>query len=455
MRFIGSGTRVSAILVAALLCACGGNGNSSAPPGLPNGIHRASSSGQIQHVVVLIQENRSFNNLFLGYPGATTQSYGYDSLGEQVTLNPVPLEAKWDLEHDSTAFFRSCDGTGKIPGTNCQMNGFNREWLTCTKSESNPCPWKYSMYAYVPSSETKPYFDIAGQYVLADQMYASNFDESSFISHQYIISAQAESAVNYPLVLPWGCPGGPSDTITTLSLKRKLVLKDKKVVCWDPTTLGDEMDSAGISWAFYSSTIGTNSGEWNGYQAINHIYNGPDWNKDIFTSQNQFFTDVGNGNLRAVSWITPSFENSDHPASGYNTGPSWVASVINAIGESQYWNSTAIFVFWDDSGGWYDPEPPPYADYDGLGMRIPMLIVSAYAKQGYVSHVQYEHGSILKFIEQNFGLAPLSASDARANSPTDAFDFSAPPRQFTPIEGSYSLNYFLHQPPSRHPLDTN
>ncbi|MBV8066646.1 MAG: hypothetical protein JO113_01615 [Candidatus Eremiobacteraeota bacterium] len=454
MRHVVLGVRGVTIFVAALLCACAGNGSWNAPPSLPL-IHRASSSGQIQHVVILIQENRSFNNLFMGYPGATTQNYGELSNGNTVSLEPVPFEETWDLEHDSSGFYAACNGMGKVKGTNCQMNGFNREWLTCgTKPNEPPCPYKYSMYAYVPQSETGPLWSIAQQYVLADQMYASNFDASSFVSHQYIIAAQAESSVNFPLSL-WGCPGGAGDTISEVFPPRKINPHKREVVCWDPTTLADELDAAGISWAFYAQAPGQGSGLWNGYQAINHIYNGPDWSKDVFSSQNQFFTDVTNGNLRAVTWITPDWQNSDHPASNSNTGPSWVASVVNAIGESQYWNSTALFVFWDDYGGWYDPEPPAYLDYDGLGIRVPMLIVSAYAKQGYVSENHYEHGSILKFIEQNFGLSPLSASDARATSPTDAFDFSAPPRQFTPIQGSYNLNHFLHQRPSRHPLDTN
>ena len=124
----------------------------------------------------------------------------------------------------------------------------------------------------------------------------------------------------------------------------------------------------------------------------------------------------------------------------------WVASVVNAIGESKFWDSTAIFIFWDDPSGFYDPEPPPYADYDGLGFRLPLLIISPYAKKGYVSHVQYEHGSILKFAEDVFGLARLSASDTRANSPAqDAFDFNKKPRKFVKIPSSLGKEYFIHQ----------
>jgi phospholipase C len=297
----------------------------------------------------------------------------------------------------------------------------------------------------VPYSETRPYFDIGKQYVLADEMYASNFDASSFISHQYIISGQAKSAVDYPFGY-WGCPGGPGDDISKVGPQRQIPY-GYELACWDPTTLGDELDNAGISWAFYTSTYFGDGGIWSAYQAIKHIYKGPDWKKDVITPQTTFFNDVSNGNLRAVNWITPTCANSDHAGCGANTGPSWVTSLVNAIGESKYWDSTAIFILWDDYGGWYDPKAPKYVDYDGLGLRIPMLVVSAYAKQGHVSHVLYEHGTILKFVEDTFGLPRLAASDKRANSAGDAFDFSQPPRKFVILHAPYGREYFMHQPP--------
>jgi len=148
-----------------------------------------------------------------------------------------------------------------------------------------------------------------------------------------------------------------------------------------------------------------------------------------------------------VSWITPTCANSDHAGCGSNTGPSWVASLVNAIGKSPYWSSTAIFIFWDDYGGWYDDVPPPLVDYDGLGIRVPLLVISPYAKRGYVSHTQYEHGSILQFAEDRFGLPRLAASDTRANSLDDCFDFNAPPRPFVPIAAPHDEAFFRHQPP--------
>jgi phospholipase C len=229
-----------------------------------------------------------------------------------------------------------------------------------------------------------------------------------------------------------------------------------------------------LSWAFYAANLGTKgsghecgsglraayeeTGIWSSYQAIEQICYGADWDNDVFTPPQQFLTDIAGGQLRDVTWITPYCRNSDHPSCDSDTGPSWVTSFVNAIGESQFWNSTAIFIFWDDYGGFYDPQPPAYKDYDGLGMRIPMLMISPYAKKGYVSHVHCEHGSILRFVEDRFGLAHLSASDNpnRATSPaSDSFDFSQAPRKFVPIGSKYDREYFLHQTPDYRPPDTD
>lgn len=438
--------RLAVIVATASLCACNaGTALNPAPPAkfAPARLAQRLSNGKIQHIVIVVQENRSFNNLFYGFPGATTSKYGYISSGKKIALKPVGLETTWDLGHDSNAFFAACNGTGKIPGTNCRMNGFDKEWVGCGRL--HPCPIKHPQYAFVPYSETKPLFDIGKQYVLADQMYASNFDASSFVSHQYIIAGQSLSAVNYPFSA-WGCPGGSGDNISMVGPKRQIP-HGYELVCWDPTTLADELDNAGISWAYYAAAYSGHPYIWSAYQAIKHIYYGADWNKDVISPPSQFITDVGNGNLRAVTWVTPTCANSDHAGCGSKTGPSWVASLVNAVGESQYWDSTATFIFWDDYGGWYDSQAPAYVDYDGLGLRIPMLIVSAYAKKGHVSHVPYEHGSILKFVEDTFGLGRLSATDTRATSPArDSFDFKKPPRAFVPIGSPLGIDYFKHQP---------
>jgi phospholipase C len=446
--------RTALVALTLALCACGGNGASSLS-GLPvtnelNDQQRLDAirlGKKVKHVVIIIQENRSFDNLFQGFPGADTRPYGYDSNGKKITLQPVGLEANWDMDHSSYGFFQACDGQGSYPGTNCKMNGFNLE--SCTPASNCPADPQYS---YVPHTESAPYFSMAKQYVLADRMFPSNFDASSFISHQYIIAGQASSTLDYP-VADWGCEGGPSDTIHYFK-SREQIPAGSVQACFNNTTLGDELDTAGLSWRFSTGAIYGDGGIWSGYQAIQHIYQGPDWSKDIIYPQTKFFSDVSSGALPVVSWVTPTRENSDHPGYDSNTGPSWVASLVNAIGESKYWNSTVIFIFWDDYGGWYDHVPPRLVDYDGLGIRVPLLIISAYAKKGYVSHEPYEHGSILKFIEDRFKLPAMAASDKRALSPEAfCFDFSKPPRAFKPIKAPYDKDYFLRQPIDYNPPD--
>ena len=449
------------------LAACAGNpsssprvGPQSANPERANGLVIAShTSGRgrskIQHVVIIIQENRSFNNLFYGFPGATTMTYGYDTSGQKITLQPVGLGTTWDIPHDSSSFLNACHGTGSIPGTDCRMDGFDKEVSACGHSGQPRCPNNNPPYSYVPHSETKPYFDMGKQYVVADQMYASNFDASSYISHQYIIAGQAEKSVNFPTGA-WGCPGnGSGDRVAIVGPARQ-VPYGYQPPCYADNTLGQEADEAGVTWAYYAVTKANgNPGIWSAYQANKYVYYGADWKNDVIAQPSQFLTDVSNGNLRQISWVTPTWTNSDHAGAGSNTGPQWVASLVNAIGESNYWDSTAIFIFWDDYGGWYDPEPPAYVDYDGLGFRLPMIIISPYAKQGYVSHVHYEHGSILKFVENIFGLRRLSASDRRAESPaSDCFDFDQPPRKFKVIPSVLGKEYFLHQPLDTRPVDT-
>jgi phospholipase C len=163
-----------------------------------------------------------------------------------------------------------------------------------------------------------------------------------------------------------------------------------------------------------------------------------------------------------MSWVTPDFRSSDHETYGiggqqqaYRTdlGPQWVATVVNALGRSSYWKNTVVIVVWDDWGGWYDHVRPPQLDAMGLGFRVPMLVISPYAKHGYVSHRQYEFGSILKFVEEVFALPSLGTTDARADDLSDCFDFTKPPRSYAPIATALSVADFIAMPPSDAPPD--
>jgi phospholipase C len=159
-----------------------------------------------------------------------------------------------------------------------------------------------------------------------------------------------------------------------------------------------------------------------------------------------------------VSWVIPAGQNSDHAGSTATTGgPSWVASIVNAVGASSYWADTAILITWDDWGGWYDHVAPPVIN-DGkswgsgyvYGFRVPLLVVSPYAKAGYVSHVTHDFGSILNFIEQTFALSSLGYADAHADDLSDCFDFSQTPIAFQTINAPVTADFFLNdkRPPT-------
>lgn len=425
-------------MVGAALAGCGFGSHASLPATAGSDLTQTlafTGSSKIEHVVYIVQENRSFNDLFMGYPGAKTVTSGKNSMGKTIELQPVSLKTVYEIDHSARGMFAACRGTGKLPGTHCRMDGFNLE------DEYGGPP--EGQYVYVPRSETKPYWDMAREFVLADHMHASQLDES-FVAHQYIIAAQAHSSVDVPDGA-WGCEGGASDVVQTITHKRTYGADQQP--CFNYQTLGDELDAAGLSWRFYTSSYTRPlGGFWSGYQAVKHIFDGPDWKKDVIVPQKRFLTDIKTGRLARFTWITPLCPDSDHLDCGGGLGPSWVTSLVNAVGESKFWDTTAVFVQWDDWGGTYDPVPPPYEDYDSLGFRVPLIVISAYAKKNYVSHVQYETASVLRFAEDLFGLAHLSAADGRATSPAaDCFDFSQKPRTFVPIKAPKGPDFFLRQ----------
>jgi phospholipase C len=435
----------AAFALALALAGCG-QGNGVAPSGAtaqsvilseaPQARNRSgATTTPIKHVVFIIQENRSFNNLFMGFPGATTQNYGYDTSGNKISLQSVDLSTQWDIDHSAAAFIAACDGTGSLPGTNCKMDGWNNEKATLHAPANAP-------YSYVAQSEIQPYWTLAKQYVLSDETFASNLD-ASFVAHQYAVAGYADRTVNGPAG-PWGCEGGKPDT-TPILTKKRTISKNRVVTCFDFTTLADEADAAGVTWRFYAEGIYDFGGIWSSYQADDKIYNGPDWSADVISPGSQFLTDVGKDELANVTWITPTYPNSDHAGLQSNDGPAWVASLVDAVGESKFWKSTAIFILWDDWGGWFDPVAPSYKDYDGLGFRIPLIVVSPYAKKGSVTHAQYESSSVLRFIEDNFGLAPMAKSDARASDPAGdsaVFNYAQSPRKFKKVAGSKPAWYW-------------
>ena len=358
--------------------------------------------------------------------------------GKTVTLTPRSLATPGDAQHSHNAWVTDWNSGA--------MNGFD---LRAPAGE----PSKYN-YAYVPKSETVPYWNLASTYTFADRFFQSNTGPS-FPAHLYLISGQSNMAAGNPEISgvpvnPWGCDSPKGSTVPMMTQNGQLT--NGPYPCFDFTTLADEMDHAGVTWRYYAPALGTSGDVWSVFDAINHIRFGSDWNH-VISPETQILTDVSAGTLAQVTWVVPSKINSDHAGSKSASGPQWVASVVNAIGGSKYWNNTVIFVTWDDWGGWYDHVSPPQLDVMGLGFRVPLIVVSPFAKRAYVSHTQHEFGSILKFTEEQFGLPSLGTTDARADDLSDCFNFGQRLQRFVPVKTGISPSFFIHEPASSEPPD--
>ncbi len=471
-------TKPLLVLASLGLVAAAGCSSSSS---VANGVQRAlpalrPASGNpvskyISHVVVIIQENRSFENFFAGYPGANAPTFGCVGKGSlrprairpiappftsstscppgdtQVPLHAITFDGP-DLRHDWDSSMVSWNG-GK-------MDGFY---------QFGSKHGQYQAYAFVKQSLIQPYWTMAQQYVLADAMFPTEFG-GSFTGHLTLVAGTdnikknpSEAEVDFPSLPPDDCDAPPGTRTSYLTANRVEHRFKGPFPCFTQfNTMAQVLDKGGVSWKYYATKL-VGAGMWSAFEGIKYVRDGPDWNTNIIVPQTKILTDPGNGQLASVTWVTPSKPDSDHPGAHSALGPSWVASVVNAVGESPYWDSTAIVVVWDDWGGWYDNAPPSQPDYRGLGIRVPCLIISPYAKQGYVSSTQYEYGSILKFIEEAFNLPYIGSkadgyTDERATSIEDGFDFTQQPRSFSPIPQRYPMSHFLHEPPSNEPVDT-
>jgi phospholipase C len=417
---------------------CGQRSKSQATPASP-------AAGKIQHVV--------------GLPNADIANSGKNSQGQMVGLTPTSLVGPYDLDHSHAGFRRMWNGGS--------MNGVDRNQVKCFGAPN--CPPTNAAFKYVNPSEVVPYFQLAEQYTFCDRMFQTN-QGPSFPAHQFIISGTSAPTANTESCAaenPKGAKNAFLDTGCTAPAGETVAILDtdgnestKMYPCFEHATLTDELDAKSISWKYYAPSAGI---IWNGPNAIKHmcvpdptgtLCTGSDWKNHVILNQTQVLTDVANGNLPAVSWVIPTAQASDHPQKNTGLGPSWVASVVNAIGNSSYWGNTAIFVTWDDWGGWYDHVAPPIISSYEYGFRVPLIVVSPYAKAGFVSHQTHDFGSILKFIEETFGLATVGYADANADDLSDSFDFQQTPLVFQPVAARYDAAYFLsHQLPPEGPDD--
>jgi phospholipase C len=384
----------------------------------------------IQHIVVIMQENRSFDNLFNGFPGADTVQSGMLN-GVSIPLTPVSLADSRDLNHSHLQWWSDWD-QGKLDNF--------------AQSSVSPSTLPYS---YVPEKDVEPYWTMAREYTLGDRMFQSNTGPS-FVAHQYMIAGQSGGVAENPSSGVWGCDADPGTTAALLGPNGT----DLPGVfpCFDYETTADLLDRKGVTWRYYAPGSDDSFFILSAYQAIRHIRYGKDWTENVISPSAQVLADIQHGELAQVTWIVPDWPHSDHPGSG-SEGPDWVASIVNAIGNSKFWDSTAIFVSWDDWGGWYDHVDPPRFDAMGPGFRVPLLVVSPYAKHGYVSHHVHEASGFIAFIEYNFDLGTLGTRDAGADAFADCFDYHQTPAPFVAIKTAVTADQLIREKPGGPPDD--
>lgn len=431
----------------AVFAGCGGGGGNGPTTGpLPN-LPPAKAGKYFKHIVIIIQENRTYDNLFATFPGGDGVTVGKGHNGQNIPLAKANLES------------RISPGNGYYccwihDWNNGRMNGFDTVNI-------GPIKGLY-VYQYVDPAQVVPYWDLARQYVLADHMFQTQ-GSGSYTAHQDLIAGGTNidpehAVIDFPSVGPvWGCDAGAGSKTSLITKANDFMYNAGPAPCLSYQTLRDPLDAGGVPWRYYAPQVGQSFGGdlWNAFDGIRAVRYGPEWNTNVTWPETNVFKDITAGKLPSVSWVIPDYQNSDHPGDTSDTGPSWVAQVVNAIGNSPDWDSTAIVVTWDDWGGWYDHvRPPGTQSFGGLGFRVPMIVISPYSRKGLVTHNQYEFGTIIKFVEDNWGLPRLGTTDVRAASMIDdVFDFTQAPRKFVTIDAKYSKAYFLKQKPSGKPTD--
>jgi phospholipase C len=462
-----------------------------------------TAQGQIfprfQHIVVIVQENRTPDNLFQGLCAAPygacavppspfapydIQTSNWTTKAGTIQPLSVALANTYDLDHSHPAFNSMCDIVVGNPPT-CKMDG--AAGIACTPNAGTTCPAN-PQFHYVDNSSgiLDPYLDLATQYGWANYMFQTN-QGPSLPAHQFIFGGTSSPTASDDglgiFIAENGTSGGgciaPSGTSVALISPNSTpppygIENTRSSECSEHQTMADLV----TNWKYYAASAG---GLWTAPDGINHICvpsggNCTGWGTHVVLNPSHVLTDLGNCVLGDLTWVTPTAANSDHASQNDGGGPSWVASIVNAIGNSTctdtvshrrltYWQDTAIFITWDDWGGWYDHEPPTIlggvqGDYQ-YGFRVPMIVVSAYTEPGFVDNQRYDFGSLLRFVERNFadlGLreGELGFADSRASSDFSAFfRLGRAARSFKTIVAPKSADFFIHDPRPPEPPDND
>ena len=374
----------------ASLTACAGSATTPVPEKL----------SAIQHTVFIINENHTFDNFFGTFPGADGTTTGQLSTGEWMPLSPMP---------------DSYQGATLCNGWDCSIAAMDSGKMDKFDMISGGA---WSAYTQLKERDIPNYWAYANRFALADH-YFTSVHGPSLPNHFFAIAAQSGGAIDNGGNPGPGtdCEGASWGTVTVID---EYGNRSRHAPCFDFKTMPDALEEAGITWRYYAEAGGFLS-------IIGHIRNSDLWEKDVMPPA-QFLADAKAGHLPTVSWLLPPAGESEHPPESVCEGENWSVNVLNAVMQGPDWNSTVVFVTWDDFGGLYDHLAPPQVDQFGLGPRVPLLIISPYAKRGFVSHTVYDHTTVLKFIETRYGLQALTSRDAAASNMLDSFDFEQAPQ---------------------------
>jgi phospholipase C len=465
-------------LALAAACTSGGGGSSSSPSASASGGGSTSPSAsnpstsvspanpnakgidKLDHLIFIVQENRSFDSYFGTFPGAD----GIPAKNGKFTVCvPDPVLGHCDTPWHNSAFkgdggpHAQPDAIQDINGG--KMDGFVQSVIdspnVCANNRFGAgCPASYvgpqgqvGAMGYHDAREIPNYWTYAHDFVLQDHMFASA-DSWTLPAHLYLVSAWAATCPN--VNDPMSCY---SDVTLGDTLKVQRGGPQKLIYAWtDITYLLNKED---VSWGYYVGE-GTCIDACKNYTkaphgtvpAQNPLPGFVDVHEDDQVNNVQehtaLFAAIKNGTLPSVVWVIPGRGYSEHPGQGDSLAPgqTWVTSVVNAVMQSPEWNTSAIFLTWDDWGGFYDHVEPPTVNTDGYGIRVPGLLISPYAKQGYIDHQVLSHDAYLKLIEDRF------LNGQRLDPKTDGRPDSRPSvREDLPILGNLRTEFDFHQPP--------
>jgi phospholipase C len=367
----------------------------------------------IKHLVFIIKENHTFDNLFGRFPGAAGATYAIEGT-RRVKMGVTPDRLTFDINHLRPAVLQATDGG--------RMDQFY------TLSGAFQFGHDYADSSY-DQAEIPNYWSYASHFALADHFFTTIM-AASFANHLAAIAGQDGGVTGIPYGqtnTSYGCDAVGPVTVTVTAPNGTQTYPR---ACFDFTTLGDEATAAGVPWAYYSAPYGSYGYIWNAYDAIRHIRYGKNniWQKQADLPEKRFAADVAGGRLPAITWLTPDVPTSDHPPDSMCRGENWTVYQINAIMRSKFWDSTAIVLTWDDFGGFYDHVAPPVINNIAFGPRVPVIVISPYARTGFIDHTTYDFSSIIRFAEDAFHLPYLTTYTPNSPSIFGMFDFTQTPR---------------------------